>query len=415
MYDVIIVGARAAGSPTAMLLARSGHKVLLVDRATFPSDTVSTHMISVEGSDALHRWGLLDTVASTGCPAVRNIELDLDFPRYGHFVLKGFPAPLSTWPGAIYAPKRPVLDKILIDAARDAGAEVRENFSVQELLRDGERVIGIRGRNADGHNVQEHANLVVGADGFRSFVAQEVHAPKYYVAPPKAFGYYSYWAGVKLRGLEFYTRPGSTVIAFPTNDDHAAVFVERPERDFGWFKTDLEGNYRRAIAEVAPDLGDRIAAGTLAHRIVGAGNRPNYFRRPHGEGWALVGDAGAHKDPITAQGITDAFRDAELLVEAINLAATGTVSLADAMRSYEKRRNDKLKPLYDFIVDHAEMAPFDESFQDVLAAMRGNQADIDQFFGVIQNTVHWHDFFAAPNLARIMGVPHDPDLLTIAS
>lgn len=415
MYDVIVIGARAAGSPTAMLLAQKGYNVLCVDRATFPSDTVSTHMITVEGSAKLRKWGLLDKIEASGCPPVTNIELDLDFPRYGHFVLQGFPDPIDGDFAAIYAPKRTVLDKILVDAARDAGAEVRENFSVLEILKDGETVTGIRGKNADGTIVTEHARLVIGADGYRSIVAKSVDAPEYYFAPPKAFGYYTYWADVHLRGLEFYTRPGSTVIAFPTNDNHAAVFIERPERDFADFKTDISAKYLDTVTDIAPDLADRLAGGTLAHRYMGAGNRTNYFRRPYGPGWALVGDAGAHKDPITAQGITDAFRDAELLAAAIHRGFSNREPLEQAMKTYELRRNHKLKPIYDFIIDHAEMQPFADSFQDVLAVMRGNQTDINHFFGVIQNTVHWNDFFSPHNLSRLLGLGLETETLAQAS
>ncbi len=174
VYDVIVIGARVAGAPTAMLLAKEGYTCLCVDRATFPSDTVSTHMITVEGSAQLKRWGLLDQVDATGCPPVTNIELDLDFERYGHFTLTGFPEPVDDGFAAIYAPKRTVLDKILVDAAAAAGAEVSEGFAVQEVLTDGDRVVGIRGKDATGREVTERARVVVGADGMRSVVARTV-------------------------------------------------------------------------------------------------------------------------------------------------------------------------------------------------------------------------------------------------
>jgi flavin-dependent dehydrogenase len=403
MYDVIIVGARVAGAPTARLLAQRGYRVLCVDKATFPSETVSTHMITVEGSARLRRWGLLDRVAATNCPPVTNIVLDLEFERYGHFCLTGFPEPVDDGFAALYAPKRIVLDKLLVDAAAEAGAEIREGFSVREVLVEDGVVVGIRGRTQQGTEVTERAKVVVGADGMRSLVAATVGAAEYHVVPPKAFGYYTYWAGVPLKGLEFYTRPGSTVIAFPTNDDHAAVFVERPERDFADFRSDVGARYLDTVAAIAPDLAARIERGTLAHRYMGAGNRPNFFRRSSGPGWALVGDAGAHKDPITAQGITDAFRDADLLAEAIDTGLSGREPLAAALATYEERRNETLKPLYDFIVDHAAMNPFDDAFQDVLAALRGNQPAINHFFGVIQNTVPWGEFFSPQNLAHVMG------------
>ncbi|GLF93025.1 NAD(P)/FAD-dependent oxidoreductase [Streptomyces yaizuensis] len=404
MYDAIVIGARVSGAPTAMLLARKGHRVLLLDRATFPSDTVSTHMITVEGSARLRRWGLLGQIEASGCPAVTNIVLDLCFDRYGHFALEGFPYRDDDGFAAIYAPKRTILDKILVDAAAAAGAEVREGFSVREVLTEGGRVVGVRGRGASGITITERARTVVGADGLRSIVAQTVAAPEYHVVPPKAFGYYTYWGGVELRGLEFYTRPGSTVIAFPTHDDQAAVFVERPERDFADFKADVRAGYRKTVDDIAPELGARLDAGSLAHRFMGAGNRPNFFRKPYGPGWALVGDAGVHKDPITAQGITDAFRDAELLATALDAGFSGRMPLETALRTYAYRRDEALKPLYDFIVDHATMEPFEPGFQDVLAAMRGDQDAVNRFFGVIQNTVPWAEFFSPRNLSALMGL-----------
>jgi flavin-dependent dehydrogenase len=346
---------------------------------------------------------------------VTNIVLDLCFEKYGHFTLEGFPYPVDDGFAAIYAPKRTVLDKILVDAAAAAGVEVLEGFAVREVLAEGGKVVGISGRGASGITITERARMVIGADGLRSIVAQTVSAPEYHVVPPKAFGYYAYWDDVELMGLEFYTRPGSTVIAFPTHDDQAAVFVERPERDFADFKTDVRAHYVKTVSDIAPDLGVRLEAGNLAHRFMGAGNRPNFFRNPFGLGGARVGDAGAHKDPITAQGITDAFRDAELLAQAVDAGFSGRMPLETALRTYEYRRNEALKSLYDFIVDHAAMEPFDPAFQDVLAAMRGNQDAINQFFGVIQNTVPWAEFFSPQNLSALMGltepdVPAEPEL-----
>lgn len=401
MYDAIIVGARVAGSSTAMLLARRGYKVLCVDRSSFPSDTVSTHMISVGGSAQLRRWGLLDQVANTGCPAVTNIDLDLDFPRYGKFVLSGFPEPVDDGFAAIYAPKRIVLDHLLVEAAAAAGAEIREEFAVDEVLTDDNgTVTGIRGHDRNG-SVTEKASIVIGADGFRSLVAEAVDAPKYHYAGPKAFGYYTYWDGVPIDSLEFYTRPDMTVIAFPTHDEQAAVFVERPERHFGSVKKNVELNYRDTVSQAAPGLSERINTGSLAHPFKGVGNRPNFFRKPGGPGWALVGDAGAHKDPITAQGITDAFRDAELLANAIDTSLSTGSALQTELDLYEQRRNTALKPIYDFIIDHATMEPFDDVFQDVLASLRTNPAGLSHFFGVIQNTVAWSDFFSPEYLTAL--------------
>lgn len=402
MYDVIVVGARVAGSPTAMLLARKGYKVLLLDKASFPSEPLSTHMITVEGSAQLRRWGLLDRIEATNCPPVKNIVLDLSFDLFGSFTLVGFPPPIDDGFAAIYAPKRIFMDKILADAAVEAGAELRENFTVKELLMDGETVMGIRGQGRNGNMVTEKARLVVGADGMRSLVAEAVQAPKYATKPAGTCGYYTYWSGVPIDSLEFYTRPYRTIVAFPTNDSQAAIFVEWTHREFHTFRADLERNFLQTLDEIAPDLAARAHGGRRVHRFMGTAELPNFFRKPHGPGWALVGDAGLHKDPITAQGITDAFRDAEILARAIDDGLSDRQPLNAALAGYERQRNEAIMPLYEFICDRATLDPFPIEFQQVLAAMRGNQDGINRFFGVIQNTIPFQEFFSPENLIQIL-------------
>ena len=166
MYDVIVVGARCAGGPTAMLLARRGYRVLLVDRATFPSDTLSTHFIKPPGVAMLRRWGLLDQVIASGCPPVTRFRFD-----YGPVVLAGSPPPLDGG-GECYAPRRTILDSILVEAAAQAGAEVRPAFTVDAVLIEEQGVAGIRGHARGGATLTERARLVVGADGRRSLVAR---------------------------------------------------------------------------------------------------------------------------------------------------------------------------------------------------------------------------------------------------
>lgn len=402
MYDVIVVGARCAGSPTAMLLAHKGHRVLLLDKATFPSETLSTHMITMAGSAQLRRWGLLDQIEATNCPPITNIVLDLSFELFGSFTLVGFPPPVDDGFGAIYAPKRILLDKILADAAVAAGAELRENFMVQEILMEGKRVIGIRGHSRNGEMVTEGAHLVVGADGMRSLVARSVGAPLYATAPAGTCGYYTYWSGVPIDSLEFYTRPNRTIVAFPTNDKQAAIFVEWTNWEFHTFRADLEKNFVATLDEIAPDLARRVHGGKREDRFMGTADLPNFFRKPYGPGWALVGDAGLHKDPITAQGITDAFRDAEFLSEAIDAGLSERQPLDEALAGYEQRRNETIMPLYEFICDRATLEPFPLEFQQVLAALRGNQDGINRFFGVIQNTIPFREFFSPENLMQIL-------------
>ena len=191
-YDAIVVGARVAGSPTAMRLARKGYDVLLVDPASFPSDTISTHLIHPPGITALQRWGLLDKVVASGCPAIDTYAFD-----FGPFTLSGAPDPDGT---VAYGPRRTVLDKVLLDAAIEAGAEVREGFSVESMVYEHDHVVGVRGHGKGSTTVTEHARVVIGADGRHSLVAQAVNPPQYHEKPPLLAAYYAYWSGLPMQG-----------------------------------------------------------------------------------------------------------------------------------------------------------------------------------------------------------------------
>ena len=328
-YDAIVVGARCAGAPTAMLLARKGYRVLAVDRATFPSDTVSTHLIHPPGVGALRRWGLLDGVIATGCPAIDTYAFD-----FGPFTLTGSPG--TDRADVAYAPRRTVLDKILVDAAAAAGVEVREGFTVEEIVFDGDRVAGIRGRGRGGASVTEQARVVVGADGLHSLVARAVNAERYREMAPLLVAYYSYWSGMPVDGrFRAYSRPHRGFAAWPTNDGLTLVIGGWPYSEFESNKADIEGNFLKVI-DLAPDLSDRLRRARREERFAGMAV-PGYFRKPFGPGWALVGDAGYNKDFITAQGIQDAFRDAELCVRALDEAYSGRRPFQEAMADYQAR------------------------------------------------------------------------------
>ena len=301
MYDVIVVGARVAGSSTAMLLAGRGLRVLVVDRAAFPSDTLSTHQVQLPGGARLRQWGLLDRVVASGAPPARQVRFDA-----GPVVLRGrFPAFEGV--DAVYSPRRTVLDAWLLEAARTAGAEVRERFTVEELVVDGGRVTGVRGRDKGGRPVVERARLVVGADGKHSLVARTVAAAVHHERPPLSMGCYTYWQDVPLYGGEIYSRPRRAIGAWPTNDGLTLTYLAWPVEEFPAFRADVEGNVLRTL-DLAGDLGERVRAGRRAERFRASPDLPNVVRRPYGPGWALVGDAGLVMDPMTGQGIGDALR-----------------------------------------------------------------------------------------------------------
>lgn len=397
MYDAIVVGARCAGSPTAMLLARQGHRVLLVDRAVFPSDTLSVHYIHQPGVARLKRWGLLERIVDSNCPPVRRLDFDA-----GPFVLSAPPAPAEGVPEG-YAPRRTVLDKILVDAAAAAGAEVREHFSVEALLTDGVRVTGIRGRaRSGGPALVEKARLVIGADGQHSLVARSVQAAAYNERPALTCAYYTYWRGVPLGSAELYIRPGRTIVAGPTNDGLAMIIVYWPRAMFEEVRSDIERYYLEAI-EMVPRLAERVRKAERTERFRGTADLRNFFRKPYGPGWALVGDAGYHKDPVTALGICDAFRDAELLASAVDQGLADIRPMEDALADYHGQRDQAALPLYEMTCQSAALQPPPPEMQAVLSALRGNAEQTSRFFGAMTGAVPIAEFFAPDNLRRLMG------------
>jgi flavin-dependent dehydrogenase len=311
MYDTIVVGARCAGSSLAMLLARRGARVLLVDRATFPADIPHGHFIHRHGPRRLRDWGLLSKVAAR-TPAVTTMIFDVgDFPLLVHDLVEDGVA----W---AYGPRRTTLDKILVDAAVESGAELREGFTVLEYLFDNDRLVGIRGRGPDGVEVEERATITVGADGRSSRLARAVQAPLYNDLPTILCYYFSYWSNVQAETFELYSRDQQRriIFSFKTEDDLYAVFVGLPIEGLGDVRRDIEGAFMRSL-ELVPGFAQRVRAGRREERFYGASDLPNFYRKPFGAGWALVGDAGLHKDPYMALGICDALRDAELLANAI--------------------------------------------------------------------------------------------------
>ena len=392
-FDAIVVGARCAGSPTAMLLARKGYRVLMVDRATFPSDTVSTHILHPLGVRALSNWGLLDRLAATGCPPIHTYAFD-----FGPFTIAGAPgtkdAPVA------YCPRRTILDKLLVDAAAQSGVEIREGFAVEEVLIDGGRAVGIRGASKHGDSIIERAQLVVGADGRHSVVAEAVRPEQYDEKPPLLAAYYTYWSGLPMDGrVEMYSRENRGFAAAPTHDDLTMVIAGWPYAEFAENKKDIEGNYLKTI-ELAPAFADRVRGAKQEARFAGA-SVPNYFRKPYGPGWALVGDAGYNKDFITAQGILDAFRDAELCAAALDAAFSGTRPFEAAMSEYQHARDARVNAMYEFTCQLATLEPPPPEMQQLFGAIHGNQNAMDDFARMNAGTISPAEFFAPENVNAI--------------
>ncbi|WP_445398922.1 NAD(P)/FAD-dependent oxidoreductase [Streptomyces sp. LE64] len=391
-YDAIVVGARCAGSPTAMLLARRGYRVLVVDRATFPSDTVSTHLVHPPGVAALRRWGLLDALVFTGCPPIHTYAFD-----FGPLVLSGGPG--TTAEPVAYAPRRIVLDKMLLDAAGAAGAEVREGFTVSEVLFEEGRVVGVRGRESDGPTVTERARLVIGADGLHSSVARAVGARRYHEHPRLMCGYYSYFSGLEMDGVFLaHSRPHRAFGAWPTHDGLTLVGGCWPFAEFDEVRKDIEGNYLGNF-ELAPAWAQRIRAARRESRVVGAA-LPNFFREPFGPGWVLVGDAGYCKDFFTAQGISDAFLSAELCADAVDGALSGRQPFDTAMAAYQRLRDQHARPVYEFTLQVSGLEPAPPEFDELLAGIAGNQPAMDAFAQVNAGVTSMEQFVSDWSVSR---------------
>ena len=341
---MVIVGGRAAGASTALLLARAGLRVAVIERARIGSDTISTHALMRAGVLQLSRWGVLPELVAAGTPAIRTTSF-----HYGDGVSTHVSLRSSPGVDALYAPRRHLLDRVLVDAAAAAGADVLDETPVIGLLRDSPdgRVLGVRVPRAAGGDVPIRAGLTIGADGIGSLVAREVGASVVSRGRGSSAILYRYLADVACSGYVWGYGDGAAAGLIPTNAGETCVFVATtPERMRPLRRRGAPAAFD-ALLEVVPEpLSDAVRDGIPAGRLHGWRGMPGHVRRSFGPGWALVGDAGYFKDPITTHGITDALRDAELLSEAVRTAGVDG-DPGTAMERYQKVRDDLSRALVD--------------------------------------------------------------------
>jgi flavin-dependent dehydrogenase len=354
-HDVVVVGGRVAGSATAMLLARLGHDVVVLDQASFPSDTVSTHSIARSGVVQLRRWGLLDAVLDSGAPAIRQVTFNAGGESTSRTIKD------KAGVDFLVAPRRYVLDTILATAAERAGAEVRPGVTVTGVQRDGRgRVVGVSGQDRAGARIQIGARYVIGADGLGSRVAGLVSAAINEVRQAGGAAQYAYYSGIPWSGIEFFVANRSFAGVFPTHDGEACIWVCNPSADARAVRR-RNGSRVEAFGALlersAPQLAERLRQARRTSPVQGMLRQPNQLRQAFGPGWALVGDAGYYRDAVTAYGISDAFRDAELLAAALDQALGAGAQETTALAAYRQQRDQALREIFEITCRLAAYPP----------------------------------------------------------
>jgi 2-polyprenyl-6-methoxyphenol hydroxylase-like FAD-dependent oxidoreductase len=375
-YDAIIVGARVAGASTAMLLARAGLRVLALEKSTYGSDTLSTLALMRPAVIQLHRWGVLDQITAAGTPAIRTTTF--------HYGSDAIEVPIQERDGvdSLYAPRRTVLDAALVDAARNAGAHVVHSAHVNEILSDDSgRVCGVT--FTDGHRVthRAEANIVIGADGVRSAVARSVNATTIREGYRPGSYLYGFWRGLDLNGTHWYFDHDVAAGTIPTNDDLAVVFVGMRPARYRSRETGFDALFDRVLAENNEILAANVKRAEQVGKLHPFPGRAGLIRQSWGAGWALVGDAGCFKDPLTAHGMTDALRDAELLASAVITGTNG------ALAEYQSQRDEIAT---EFVELSDEIASFDWDLDRVqllhhrLSKLMATEADRLREFAAVQ-------------------------------
>jgi flavin-dependent dehydrogenase len=354
-HEIVVVGARAAGAATAMLAARLGHDVVVVDRALFPSDTLSTHSISRSGVVQLHRWGLLDDVVASGAPAIREVRFHTPEGSL-HRTVKA-----SAGVDFLVAPRRHVLDTIVAEAAAESGATLRLGVTVTGLRRDAAgRVAGVTGLDLDGAPVEIDAAVVVGADGLRSRVARDAGARAAESRGPTGTTYYAYYHGPDWPGIEFFVTEGALAGIFPTHGGEACIWMCVPAATARAARRragSVPDAFDRLLAHHAPALAERLSTARRTSPVHGATRLPNQVREAWGPGWALVGDALYFRDPITGHGISDAYRDAELLAVALDEGLRDPRGLSPALDRYRRQADAARREIFDITCELGEFPP----------------------------------------------------------
>lgn len=397
-FDVVVVGGRCAGAPLATMLAQRGMRVCLLDKARFPSETLSTHVIQPCGVGVLDRIGLLNGILAAGAMPLTRFTFVSDGARMEARLDDG----LFTHPSI--SMRRVVLDRLLIDGAAAAGVDVRVGTRVTGLLREDGRVAGVT--VGDG---EISARLVVGADGRGSTVAELVGARKYRLAPPGRVFAWAYFEGVE---PDNHLRLGSlgdlTYVAGPTDAGLYLAAACVPMEDRATFLADRERNYGSALS-AWPELSGLLAGARRSGPIRVMANWHGYFRQPGGPGWVLAGDAGNFKDPSPAQGMADALRQGEHLADAI-VTGFDNGDLDAELRRWGRWRDKDGREMHWFATDMGA-APKERPLADrILRDIAASEKDTQGFLRMLNHEISPSRLFTPRLIARATGriIRHEP-------
>ncbi len=378
-----------------MLLARRGHRVALVDRAEFPSDTISSHFLWPHGAALLESWGLLDRLQSRGCQPIPSLTFD-----FGSVSLTG-QVPSVREVSAAFCPRRTVLDSMLVGAALEVGVELFDRTSVRSLRWSDGHACGVDIKPSSSAARRIDARLVVGADGRHSVIAAEAGAEPYVLEPPLTFVYYSYWSGVPTRSPTYHMRPGRLILRWPTNDDLTCVYVGGHQSEFAEFRRDIEGNFMKSL-EAIPGLHDEIASGRREERFRGASDLVNFYRKSYGNGWALAGDAGHHKDPTTGFGMSDAFASAEMLAAAAHSALVGARPWKEALIDYQRRRDDATANGFRLTLSAAALKPLPAHLRRYYEAASRRPETVTRIIGALGGMIPVDDVYSTEQIESVV-------------
>jgi len=344
--DVLIVGGRVGGATLGLLLSQKGYRVLIVERDRFPSDTMSTHMINAPAVPLLKQIGVIDDVLAAGFRRITRARV--------HFDDCIFDGPIA--PGDAYglAPRRDILDQILVDHAVAAGADFHDCTRAERLLEEDGRVVGAVIRTPGGVRESVRARVVVGADGKFSSVAKWVGAKTYHAVPAIRPSYYGHYLGLEPlfeTAYELFLGGDQMGLIFPMRPDEDCIVLGLWPEDFDEFRTDPQHHFEERVRAM-PWMEARMRNARLDGKIIGTKGIENYFRKPYGPGWALTGDAGYLKDPTTGLGIGDAIRQSIWLADALD-AWFGGAEWEESLNQYQRTRDEIMMPAYRATIERA--------------------------------------------------------------